>query len=62
MEEIKSSNHVWEPASDGQCDSPGHNFTYSTVSAIDNTIKKLINFSVFHTNVWYCLNRTIKYY
>ena len=50
-----------ELALDGQCDSPGHNATYSTVSAIDTATNKLINFRVVHVKVCKYLNETTHY-
>ena len=50
-----------ELALDGQCDSPGHNATYNTVSAIGTTTNKLINFRVVHVKVCNYLNETPHY-
>ena len=47
-----------ELALDGQCDSPGHNATYNTISAIYTTINKLINLRVVHVKVCNYLNET----
>ena len=58
IEEIKSSGRVLELALDGQCDSPGHNAPYNTVSAIDTATNKLINFRVVHVKIWNYLNET----
>ena len=61
IEEIKSSGRMLELALDGQCDSPGHNATYNTVSAIDTTTNKLISFRVVHVKVCNYLNETTHY-
>ena len=44
IEEIKSSGRMLELALDGQCDSPGHNATYNTVSTIDTATKQIDQF------------------
>ena len=49
--EIKESDREIELAVDGQCDSPGHNATYSTVSAMDVVTNKILNFKVVHVKV-----------
>ena len=61
IEEIKSSGRMLELALDGQCDSPGHNATYNTVSTIDTATNKLINFRVVQVKVFNCLNETTHY-
>ena len=48
MREIKDSGRKVDLALDGQCDTPGHNATYSTVSAMDVDTNKLIDFNVVH--------------
>ena len=58
IEEIKWSGRMLELALDGQCDSPGHNAPYNTVSAIDTATNKLINFRVVHVKIWNYLNET----
>ena len=50
-----------ELALDGQCDSPGHNAKYNTVSPIDTTTNKLINFRVVHVKICNYLNETTHY-
>ena len=51
IDEIKHSQRQLELAVDGQCDSPGHNATYSTVSAMDTTTNKILNFKIIHVKV-----------
>ena len=58
IEEIKSFDRMLKLALDGQCDSPGHNATYNTISAIDTATNKLINFRVVHVKVSKYLNET----
>ena len=48
-------------AFDGQCDSPGHNAMYNTVSAIDTATNKLINFKIIHVKVCNYFNETTHY-
>ena len=38
-------------ALDGQCDSPGHNATYNTVTAIDTNTNKVLDFKIVHVKV-----------
>ena len=61
IQEMKSFGRMLELALDGQCDSPGHNATYNTVSAIDTATNKLINFRVVHVKVCKYLNETTHY-
>ena len=35
-------------AVDGQCDSPGHNATYNTVTALDVKTNKVLDFKIVH--------------
>ena len=51
IEEIKSSERELELSVDGQCDSPGHNATYSTVTAMDTKTNKVLNFKIVHVKV-----------
>ena len=51
VNEIKASGRKLELAVDGQCDSPGHNATYSTVSAMDTETNKIIDFKIVHVKV-----------
>lgn len=53
--EITEANRSLELAVDGQCDTPGHNASYSTVSAIDTFTNKVLNYSIVHVTVWYTL-------
>ena len=61
IEEIISSGRMLELALDGQCDSPGRNVTYNTVSAIDTATNKLINFRVVQVKVCNYLNETTQF-
>lgn len=47
MDKIREENRSLELALDGQCDSPGHCATYSTVSAMD-TVNKILDFKIVH--------------
>lgn len=47
-EDILITNRQLALAVDGQCDSPGHNATYSTVSAMDCETNKVLNFKIVH--------------
>ena len=51
IEEIKSKNRALSLGMDGQCDSPGHNATYSTVSAMDSHTNKILHFQIIHVKV-----------
>ena len=51
IEEITASGRNLQLAVDGQCDTPGHNATYSTVSAMDSETNKLLNFRIVHVKV-----------
>ena len=51
IHEIIESGRGLVLAADGQCDSPGHNATYSTVSAMDTTTNKVLNFKIIHVKV-----------
>ena len=51
IQEITESGRKLELAVDGQCDSPGHNATYNTVSAMDAHTNKVLNFRVVHVKV-----------
>lgn len=53
--EILQSGRSLELAVDGQCDSPGHNATYSTVSAMDTLTNKILNFKIVHVKVIFFL-------
>ena len=43
---MRSIDYDLDLAIDGQCDSPGHNATYCTVSAMDLKTERIINFHV----------------
>ena len=51
MDEIKQSGRSLDLALDGQCDSPGHNASYNTVSAMDVSNNKILNFRIVHVKV-----------
>lgn len=51
LQEIISSGRSLELAADGQCDSPGHNATYNTVTFLDSATNKILDFSVVHVKV-----------
>ena len=46
ISEITASGRSLELGLDGQCDSPGHNATYCTVSAMDAETNKVLDFKV----------------
>ncbi|XP_057302544.1 uncharacterized protein LOC130636732 [Hydractinia symbiolongicarpus] len=48
IDDIKQEDRQLELALDGQCDTPGHNATYSTVSAMDVKTNKIIEFNIVH--------------
>ena len=48
VEQIRKSGEVVDIAVDGQCDSPGHNATYCTVTAMDSTSNKVLDFCVIN--------------
>lgn len=48
IEEIHHSGRKLHLALDGQCDTPGHNASYSTVSALDVCTNKIIEYSIVH--------------
>ena len=54
IQEIIDSGRQLELAVDGQCDTPGHNATYSTVSAMDAYTNKILNFRIIHVKVRSC--------
>ena len=45
LKELKRANHV-DIAGDGRCDSPGHSAKYGTYTMMDESSKKVIEFSV----------------
>ena len=49
-QEIIDSERRLELTLDGQCDTPGHNASYSTVSAMDVQTNKIIEFNVIHVS------------
>ena len=51
IEDIIASGRKLELAIDGQCDSPGHNASYSTVTAMDTFNNKVLNFKIVHVKV-----------
>ena len=51
IDQIITSGRSLELAVDGQCDTPGHNATYSTVSAMDCETNKILNFRIIHVKV-----------
>ena len=51
IEEIKRNNRIVTLGIDGQCDSPGHNATYSTVTAMNINSNKILNFRIVHVKV-----------
>ena len=52
---------MFELALDGQCDSPGRNATYNTLSTIDTATNKWTNFRVVHVKVCNYSNETTHY-
>lgn len=46
MKEIKRTRKPISLGVDGQCDSPGHNATYCTVTAMDTETDKVVDISV----------------
>ena len=51
VDEIKQSGRSLDLALDGQCDSPGHNASYNTVSAMDVSNNKILYFRIVHVKV-----------
>ena len=51
FEEIRESGRTLSLAVDGQCDSPGHNATYNTVTALEVKKKKILGFKIVHVKV-----------
>ena len=51
IKEIKDTGRELNLAVDGQCDSPGHNATYSTVTAMDIGCNKVLDFKIIHVKV-----------
>ena len=54
INEIQESGRSIDLAVDGQCDSPGHNATYCTVTAMDTFTNKVLNFRIVHVKVSLC--------
>lgn len=48
IEDIKNSENVLDLALDGQCDTPGHNSTFCTVTAMNVETNKVLDFKVVH--------------
>ena len=51
FEELRESGRTLSLAVDGQCDSPGHNATYNTVTALDVKTNKVLDFKIVHVKV-----------
>ena len=51
FEEIRESVRTLSLAVGGQCDSPGHNATYNTVTALDVKTNKVLDFKIVHVKV-----------
>ena len=51
INEIRESGRSLYLAADGQCDSPGHNVTYNTVTMLDTKTNKILDFSIVHVKV-----------
>ena len=51
FEEIRETGRTLFLAVDGQCDSPGHNATYNTVTALDVKTNKVLDFKIVHVKV-----------
>ena len=51
INEIRESGRSLYLAVDGQCDSPGHNATYNTVTMLDTETNKILDFSIVHVKV-----------
>ena len=51
FEEMRESGRTLSLAVNGQCDSPGHNATYSTVTALDVKTNKVLDFKIVHVKV-----------
>ena len=51
IQEILESKRSLVLAADGQCDSPGHNATYNTVSMLDTETNKILDFKIVHVRV-----------
>ena len=50
-EEIENSERRLSLALDGQCDAPGHNASYCTVSFMDTQTNKVLHFKVVDVTV-----------
>ena len=46
INEIRESRRSLYLTADGQCDSPGHNATYSAVTMLGNKTNKILDFSI----------------
>ena len=51
INEIRESGRSLYLAADGQCDSPGHNATYNTMTMLDTKTNKILDFSIVHVKV-----------
>ena len=51
IDDITESGRSIELAVDGQCDTPGHNSTYSTVSAMECENNKILNFKIVYVKM-----------
>lgn len=51
VDEIVESGRSLNLAADGQCDSPGHNAAYNTVTMMDTHTNKVLAFKVVHVEV-----------
>ena len=51
FEEIRESVRTLSLAVDGQCDSPGHNATYNTATALDVKTNKVLDIKIVHVKV-----------
>ena len=55
INEIRESGRSLYLAADGQCDSPGHNATYNTMTMLDTKTNKILDFSIVHVKVCLCI-------
>ena len=66
LREVKVSKKPFELSIDGQCDSPGQNATYCTVSAMDNKTEKIVDFQIVDVkevkNSQRMVNTSLNYY
>ena len=46
IREVRKADSDLQLSIDGQCDSPGHNATYCTVSAMDVSTSKILDYKI----------------